>query len=117
MKKIAVTLAACSAISLILTLILTLAPGEAMAQGAERQVYPATPSGTNSILREETMRDVREDILSGDIAGSGRIYPGREAYGRGFGPIPRHPGDYRDAVDRGQWTGGGSVGARSFSID
>jgi len=49
--------------------------------------------------------------------GSRRIYPGREAYGRDFGPLTRHPGDYRDAVDRGQWPAGGSVGGRNFSID
>ena len=45
--------------------------------------------------------------------GDGRLYPGREVYGRDFGPIPRHPGDYRDALDRGAWQprpDGGSEG-------
>lgn len=36
-----------------------------------------------------------------------RVYPGRENYGENFGYMTRHPGDYRDAVDRGQWEGGG----------
>ncbi len=45
-----------------------------------------------------------------------RIYPGREYYGESFGPIPRHPGDYRDALDRGGWSGrGGNTGSRNFS--
>jgi hypothetical protein len=44
------------------------------------------------------------------------IYPGREQYGENYGSIPRHPGDYRDAVDRGSWSGGGDAGARSFDI-
>ncbi len=45
------------------------------------------------------------------------VYPGREQYGQDYGYIPRHPGDYRDAVDRGQWEGGGgaSMPRRSFS--
>lgn len=43
------------------------------------------------------------------------VYPGREQYGEHFGSIPRHPGDYRDAVDRGAWTAGGG-GQRSFDI-
>lgn len=47
-------------------------------------------------------------------------YPGREQYGQNYGPIPRHPGDYRDAVDRGAWSaGGGGIGGagnRSFDI-
>lgn len=43
------------------------------------------------------------------------VYPGREQYGENFGSIPRHPGDYRDAVDRGTWTGGGDA-SRSFDI-
>lgn len=37
------------------------------------------------------------------------VYPGREQYGDRYGYIPRHPGDYRDAVDRGQWEGGGGA--------
>lgn len=49
-----------------------------------------------------------------------RVYPGREQYGQSFGSIPRHPGDYRDAVDRGSWSGGGvgsgGVGSRSFDV-
>lgn len=36
-------------------------------------------------------------------------YPGREQYGDQYGYMPRHPGDYRDAVDRGQWEGGGGA--------
>lgn len=45
-----------------------------------------------------------------------RIYPGREYYGDNFGPIPRHPGDYRDALDRGSWSGrGGNTGSSNFS--
>lgn len=37
------------------------------------------------------------------------VYPGREQYGQRYGYMPRHPGDYRDAVDRGSWTGGGGA--------
>lgn len=46
-----------------------------------------------------------------------RVYPGREYYGENFGPIPRHPGDYRDALDRGSFSGrrGGNTGSSNFS--
>lgn len=45
------------------------------------------------------------------------VYPGREQYGERYGYMPRHPGDYRDAVDRGSWTGGGGarMPRRSFN--
>jgi len=46
--------------------------------------------------------------------GDGRLYPGREVYGRDFGPIPRHPGDYRDALDRGTWQPDPNGGSEGF---
>lgn len=87
----------------------------AFAQSREQQIYSAYPQPTFSDNAAQ-----QTQAYSPQQMGTRRIYPGREAYGRDFGPLTRHPGDYRDAVDRGQWTGGGigsSPGARSFSIE
>ena len=46
--------------------------------------------------------------------GDGRLYPGRESYGRDFGAIPRHPGDYKDALDRGAWQPDPDGGSKGF---
>lgn len=46
--------------------------------------------------------------------GDGRLYPGRESYGRDFGSMPRHPGDYRDALDRGTWQPDPDAGSKGF---
>lgn len=86
--------------------------GAAMAQ--ERQVYSPYPAPVFTQQQAEQI----EDQVDMQRVGTRRVYPGRELYGTNFGPMPRHPGDYRDAVDRGAWTGGGSaVGSRSFSIE
>lgn len=87
----------------------------AFAQSREQQVY--VPYGTpQPVFSEQTVQTMDAQQQSQQM-GARRVYPGREAYGRDFGPLTRHPGDYRDAVDRGQWPAGGEVGARSFSID
>lgn len=95
----------------LMIVLLTGFPGIASAQ--ERQVYSPYPTPT---FTQEVVREVQQEQAQVQQVGTRRIYPGREAYGRNFGPIPRHPGDYRDAVDRGSWTGQTS-GSRSFSID
>lgn len=82
---------------------------------AERQVYSPYPQPTfydseNTQAAGQAMPEQRYYQPNQRM-----IYPGREQYGDNFGTIPRHPGDYRDAVDRGTWTGGG-VGSRSFDI-
>ena len=88
----------------------------AFAQGREQQVY--NPYGTTTpVFAQEQTQAVMAERAEAQRMGTRRIYPGREAYGRAFGPLTRHPGDYRDAVDRGQWPAGGEVGQRSFSID
>jgi len=83
-------------------------------QQREQQVYPAYP---NVVFVEPAAGQAMEEELQGQQMGTLRTYPGREVYGKRFGPIPRHPGDYKDAVDRGQWNGGGGYGQRAFDID
>jgi hypothetical protein len=83
-------------------------------QAREQQVYnPYAPPVYQSAGQQQSQQYQYE----AQQIGTRRVYPGREIYGDEFGPMPRHPGDYRDAVDRGSWTGGGQAGARSFSID
>jgi len=86
---------------------------EASAQSREQQVYSPYPQRT---FTEVYGQQVQPQAIQQQRIGTRRVYPGREIYGTNFGPLPRHPGDYRDAVDRGQWSGGGT-GQRSFSID
>lgn len=82
---------------------------------AEQQIY--NPYRTPNLV-DPAVQEVREEQADIQQIGTLRVYPGREAYGRHFGPIPRHPGDYRDAVDRGAWVSGKTqVGVRSFNID
>lgn len=88
-------------------------PLSAQAQSREQQVYPRYP---NVVFVEPAAGQMVEEQLEAQEMGTLRTYPGREVYGTRFGPIPRHPGDYRDAVDRGQWNAGRS-GQRAFSID
>lgn len=88
--------------------MLLLAPAAADAQ--ERQVYYPAPAlvepgyGTGEV--QQTPQAYR-------------VYPGRENYNDNYGYLPRHPGDYRDAVDRGAWTGGGGAQQprRSYSYE
>ncbi len=87
----------------------------ALAQSREQQVY--NPYGSPQPVFSEQANQAVDAQQQVQQVGTRRIYPGREIYGRDFGPLTRHPGDYRDAVDRGQWPAGGDVGARSFSID
>ena len=95
--------------------LLALFTADAFAQGQEQQVYSIYSSGRPNFQQQEV--EQMQNYQDTAQMGSRRIYPGREAYGRDFGPLTRHPGDYRDAVDRGQWPAGGSVGGRNFSID
>ncbi len=105
MKKIALIAAALVAVS----------TAEAFAQSQEQQVYSIYSTSRPNFQQQEVQQ--MQNYQETNRMGSRRIYPGREAYGRDFGPLTRHPGDYRDAVDRGQWPAGGSVGGRNFSID
>lgn len=89
------------AIAAIAVLLSVSAPS--MAQ--EQQVYPYYPSLPPPTYAPAPPPSAQELYTD---AHRNRIYPGREMYGDEFGPIPHHPGDYRDAVDRGQWTGGSS---------
>lgn len=104
---------------LMMTVILTV--GASGAARAESQIY--NPYSNNPAEYGYN------NAASRSMAGQGRfhqqpngymVYPGRESYGQNFGPIPRHPGDYRDAIDRGSWSGGGGgiggAGNRSFDI-
>ena len=96
-------------------LMLALSAAETSAQSNEQQVYSIYSANRPNFQQQEVQDG--QDFQSTSQMGTRRIYPGREAYGREFGPLTRHPGDYRDAVDRGQWPAGGSVGGRNFSID
>jgi hypothetical protein len=90
----------------------------ALAQQHEQQVFSPYPQPQ---ISAQQMATVSPQAGSGYYQGYGdnryMVYPGRERYGDNYGYIPRHPGDYRDAVDRGQWEGGGgaSMPRRSFS--
>lgn len=95
--------------------ILALFTADAFAQAREQQVYSIYSTGTPNFQQQEQQQV--QNLQETNQMGSRRIYPGRENYGRNFGPLTRHPGDYRDAVDRGQWPAGGPVGGRNFSID
>ncbi len=83
---------------------------------AERQTYSRYPTSTFATDPAIQQAQQQQAPQSYEEPNTYRTYPGREQYGEHFGAIPRHPGDYKDAVDRGSWTGGGSVGARSFDI-
>ncbi len=92
----------------------------AFAQEREQQVYYPYKQAAEIGVYEARIQSQQAQMAferSLQRPGTGRIYPGREMMGTQFGPIPRHPGDYRDAVDRGSWAGGGSAGARTFSLD
>lgn len=87
------------------------------AQAQERQVFSPYPQPT---FMNDPSGAAAGQAMSNRYQGQSNgymIYPGREQYGQNFGYIPRHPGDYRDAVDRGQWTGGGGavMPRRSFN--
>lgn len=106
---------------LMMTAILTL--GVSGAAMAESQIYNphAAPNAeqynghatTKRKLTKRQQRFVQEPNTY-------MVYPGREYYGQNFGPMPRHPGDYRDAVERGAWSAGSGgvsgIGNRSFDI-
>lgn len=71
----------------------------------EQQVYPYYPNLPPPVYAPMPQPSAQEMYVE---AHRNRVYPGREMYGDEFGNIPHHPGDYRDAVDRGQWSGGRS---------
>ncbi len=101
---------------LMTAILMTVSAGSAM---AESQVY--NPYSTNPGYYSYNSPNVQsaQQALTNqqryEQPNTYMIYPGREQYGQNYGSIPRHPGDYRDAVDRGSWSGGGS-GSRSFDI-
>ena len=100
--------------TLLMTAILTtLSAGSAM---AEQQVYSPYGQATNYAAQNAYQAQEAIQAQQPQPQNTYMIYPGREQYGQRYGSIPRHPGDYRDAVDRGSWSGGGNVGARSFDI-
>jgi hypothetical protein len=84
---------------------------------AEQQTYSRFGDATNYMAQNQQVaqQNVQQQRY-GNTPNTYMVYPGREQYGQNFGHIPRHPGDYRDAVDRGSWSGGGEVGSRSFDI-
>lgn len=95
---------------------LTLFATDASAQNDERQIYSIYTRQASPNLQQQEIQQM-QDYQQEYRMGSRRVYPGRENYGRDFGPLTRHPGDYRDAVDRGQWPAGGPAGGRNFSVD
>ena len=82
------------------------------ANARERQVYSQYPEP--NFYDGDTGQGYTAPQYHAPQAGDGRIYPGREVYGREFGPLPRHPGDYRDAVDRGTWQPDPDGGSKGF---
>lgn len=106
---------------LILTISAVLVAGTAHAQDREQQVYYPYKEAAQIAGQEAKLEIQREQMAFEQRLqrpGTGRIYPGREIFGTKYGPIPRHPGDYKDAVDRGSWAGGGGgAGTRAFSLD
>jgi len=83
---------------------------------AEQQVYSPypQPSFANDPDMQQTYSNMQQQYAR--TPNTYMVYPGREQYGQHYGAIPRHPGDYRDAVDRGSWSGGGMPARRSFDI-
>lgn len=84
--------------AILMIVVLMGVSGPVMAQ--EQQVYSSYPPLAFQPAPQPSPQQMYMD------AHRNRIYPGREMYGDNFGPIPHHPGDYRDAVDRGQWSAG-----------
>lgn len=101
--------------TVLMTMILMGVSGTAM---ADQQTYSPYGVATNYAVQNQmdAQRAANQQAqLYNQQPGTYMIYPGREQYGEHFGPIPRHPGDYKDAVDRGTWSGGGDA-SRSFDI-
>ena len=98
---------------ILMTVILMTVSGAAF---ADQQVY--SPYGQPTNYAAQNAQAAEQATVSRQYRkpNTYMVYPGREQYGQAYGPIPRHPGDYRDAVDRGSWSGGGDIGARSFDI-
>lgn len=72
---------------------------------AESQIY--YPNNLTNYPGDAVPAQVSAQSQEEQIPNTYRVYPGREQYGDAYGYLPHHPGDYRDAVDRGQWEGGG----------
>lgn len=107
----------------LLTIAVLFTAVPAFAQEREQQVYYPYKQAAEIGVYEARIENQQAQMSferSLQRQGTGRIYPGRERYGTQYGPIPRHPGDYKDAVDRGSWSGGGGggqPGTRAFSLD
>jgi hypothetical protein len=100
---------------ILMTVILMSVSGAAL---AEQQTYSRYGDATNYAMQNQMNAQQaagQQAQVYSHQPNSYMVYPGREQYGENFGPIPRHPGDYRDAVDRGTWSGGGDA-SRSFDI-
>lgn len=93
-------------ILMMMVLTLTLSTS-AMAE--EQQVYSPYSQPTFQGDAQGATTAQNMNTQSSQAGNQYMVYPGREQYGDRYGYIPRHPGDYRDAVDRGQWQGGGGA--------
>lgn len=99
--------------TVLMTIALMTVSGVAL---AEQQTYSRYGQATNYAAQNSQMpQPVYGQQQQYQQPNQYMIYPGREEYGTSYGRIPRHPGDYRDAVDRGSWSGGGDA-SRSFDI-
>ena len=101
---------------LLMTGIILAFSTNAMAQVKERQVYSPYPQPVMNEAQDASS-STGSAVNRYEQLHPNRVYPGREGYGSHYGPIPRHPGDYRDAVDRGQWSSGTNKPNSLFSVD
>jgi type II secretory pathway pseudopilin PulG len=99
--------------TVLMTVVLMSLSAPALAEG---QTYSSSGVATNYAAQNAYQAQQAYQSQQTHQQNQYMVYPGREQYGQAYGRIPRHPGDYRDAVDRGSWSGGGEVGARSFDI-
>lgn len=101
----------------LMTVILTGLTGPVL---AETQTYSRIGEPTNYVYHnaqiQQQAQAVQQQAQVHEVPNIYMVYPGREEYGQHYGHIPRHPGDYKDAVDRGSWAGGGDAAPRSFDI-
>ena len=88
--------------------------GAAMAQSHEQQVY-YPPYITNSGLTQQDLVNRQNYIIAQQqMQLQNNYHVERNPYsGMTPGRIPQHPGDYRDALDRGELPGVGT----SYKID
>lgn len=73
----------------------------AMAQSKEQQVY-YPPYITNSAVTQQDLVARQNYIIAQEQARLQGNYIARDPQAAYRGRIPQHPGDYRDALDRGE---------------